>query len=228
MTADGLVVFMTVESSVKKKIRGLELGATDYITKPFDVAELRARVRASLRTKDLLDMLAQQALIDGLTGLWNRGHFEQRLGEALSAAERHGHPLACVILDLDHFKQVNDDHGHAFGDQVLRCVARVLRASARQEDTVCRYGGEEFILLLPRTSASEAGGLSERLRDNIANLALSHHDQPVRISASFGVADLALAAHRPLVEAADEALYQAKRNGRDRVEIANPQSRQVA
>ena len=109
------VIFLTGVSSTDEKVRGLNLGAIDYVTKPFDAAELQARVRASLRNKELLDLLSKKAMIDGLTGLWNRSYLNQRLKEELAYVKRHKRPLACIMLDVDHFKSINDSHGHGFG-----------------------------------------------------------------------------------------------------------------
>ncbi len=164
VTMDIPIIFLTAFTSQEDKIRGLDLGATDYITKPFDPAELRARVRATLRTRRLVELLSKKAMIDGLTGLWNRTYLEMQLSREHSAARRSGNPLSCVMADVDRFKQLNDTCGHGFGDDVLRIVAKILTNNSRGEDIVCRYGGEEFTILLPNTSAETAAALSERLR----------------------------------------------------------------
>src|SRR5438552_5958921 len=168
------VVFLTGVSSTEQKIRGLELGAADYVLKPFDPAELRARVRASLRHKYLLDLLSKKAMLDGLTGLWNRAYFDQMLAANLSLARRSGQPVSIILADVDHFKQVNDRFGHPMGDEALRAIAQAMQASCRMEDIVCRYGGEEFAVIAPNTPAAKAITLGERLRDMVAKLALSH------------------------------------------------------
>src|SRR5688500_2135270 len=143
------VVFLTAASSTEEKIRGLNLGAVDYVTKPFEPAELRARVRASLRTKYLMDLLAKRAQIDGLTGLFNRAFFEHRLLAEMAQSRRVGRALACIMADVDHFKSINDQFGHPMGDEVLRAVANLFLEQCRTEDIVCRYGGEEFVVLMP-------------------------------------------------------------------------------
>lgn len=216
------VVFLSGATSTEEKIKGLELGATDYITKPFEPAELRARVRASLRTKYLLDLLARKAMIDGLTGLWNRTYFETRLGAELSLARRSRQPLACIMLDLDHFKQVNDRHGHPFGDEVLRMVGQLLGENCRGEDVICRYGGEEFVVLAPNTIAPDATELAERIRSAIESFAWTCNGAAVKVTCSLGVADLRHAPPPSLVELADAALYKAKHSGRNRVVVADP------
>jgi len=212
-------VFLTGATSSEEKIKGLDLGAIDYITKPFDPAELRARVRASLRTKFLLDLLAKKAQIDGLTGLWNRGHFDQRLSSEIALARRTGHPLACVMVDVDHFKQINDNHGHPTGDEVIRRVGQILCDCVRIEDVVCRYGGEEFAILMPNTTAERAAAVAQRMRRAIADGPMTIKQHTLNVTASFGVAAVA-SQHDSPVAHADQALYNAKRNGRNRVEVA--------
>ncbi|MGA3066279.1 MAG: diguanylate cyclase [Tepidisphaeraceae bacterium] len=212
------IVFLTGASSPDERIFGLELGAVDYVTKPFNPAELRARVRASLRTKYLMDLLAKRAQIDGLTGLWNRAHFEERLKQEHSLATRIGRPLSCVMADVDHFKSVNDTYGHPFGDEALRGIAGVLSDVGRAEDIICRLGGEEFVVLCPNTALAGAVRLAERCREAVLAMKLMHQGKPVRVTCSFGVAEEGC---RPsIIEAADKALYQAKHGGRDRVVAA--------
>ena len=214
------VVFLTGMASTEQKIRGLELGALDYILKPFDPAELRARVRTSLRQKYLLDLLAKKAMIDGLTGLWNRTYFDQTLAAQLALFRRAGYPCSVILTDVDNFKLINDQFGHPTGDEALRAIAQILQSSCRLEDTVCRYGGEEFVILCPNTPASKAIILAERLRDSIAQLTMSYRRTPIPLTCSFGIADPATSADRSVVEAADQALYRAKQSGRNKVVIA--------
>jgi diguanylate cyclase (GGDEF)-like protein len=211
------VIFLTGASSTQQKIKGLELGAIDYVTKPFDPAELRARVRAALRLKYLMDLLARKAQIDPLTGLWNRRFLDSRLDEAESLARRSGQPLSCVIADIDHFKSINDRFGHPFGDEVLRGVAGVMSDLVRTEDTLCRFGGEEFVLVLPNTPADGAVNLAERLREQVAGKAFQHKGTSVPVTASFGIAGYDPAATVPMLDRADQALYAAKKAGRNRV-----------
>jgi diguanylate cyclase (GGDEF)-like protein len=212
------VVFLTGASSPDERIFGLELGAVDYVTKPFNPAELRARVRASLRTKYLMDLLAKRAQIDGLTGLWNRAHFEERLKQEQSLHCRTTRPLSCVIADVDHFKSVNDTYGHPFGDEALRGIAGVLSDIGRTEDIICRLGGEEFVILCPNTSLAGAVRFAERCRESILNMKLTHQGKPVRVTCSFGAAEEGC---KPsMIEAADQALYRAKHEGRNRVVMA--------
>lgn len=213
------VIFLTGATSTDNKIRGLDIGAIDYITKPFDPAELRARIRASLRTNALVDLLSKKALIDGLTGLWNRTHLDNRLTTEHAHARRYNTHLSCIMADVDHFKNVNDTYGHAFGDDVLRKVAATLTSTCRVDDIICRYGGEEFAILLPGTPHTDAMSLAERLRGAIEALTFTHHDTPVKITCSFGVANLGEIVPPSILELADSALYRAKRSGRNRVEL---------
>jgi diguanylate cyclase (GGDEF)-like protein len=215
------IVFLTGAGSTDAKIRGLELGAVDYVTKPFEPAELRARVRAALRTKYLLDLLNKKAMIDGLTGLWNRTYFDQTLSAQLSLARRCGQAVSVIIGDLDHFKAINDTCGHLTGDEALRVVAASLQATCRIEDVVCRFGGEEFGIIVPNTPADRALILADRLRKNIEKLPLSHRGMPVTITCSFGIADSPTCGDKNIVCAADMAMYRAKDGGRNQIVIAD-------
>lgn len=213
------VIFLTARVKTEEKVRGLDSGALDYVAKPFDPVELRARVRSAYRTKYLMELLEQKAQVDGLTGLYNRSFLNSRLNEEVERAQRHGHPLAIVMADVDRFKTLNDSHGHAFGDQVLVEVAEAVRSICRVADAVCRYGGEEFVLVLPEQTGESACAVAERTRATIEGLRLDHNGVIVPVSASFGVAALE---HEPLspqelLERADKALYFSKENGRNRV-----------
>jgi two-component system, cell cycle response regulator len=211
------IIFLTGADSVEEKIKGLELGATDYITKPFDPAELRARVRAALRTAYLLDLLSRKAMIDGLTGLWNRSYLDVRMLAEVAHARRTGQPLSCLMVDVDRFKSINDHYGHPFGDEVLRMIAATLGASCRTEDIICRYGGEEFCVLLPNTAVLGAVDLAERLRTAVEKESLKFKAELVNVTASFGVAELDPNNAAVMLSSADQALYEAKQTGRNRV-----------
>jgi diguanylate cyclase (GGDEF)-like protein len=227
------IIFLTGAASTEQKITGLELGAVDYVTKPFDPAELKARVRGSLRTKYLLDLLERKAQIDGLTGLWNRRYFDARLAESLSIARRGHRPLSLLLADIDRFKSINDQYGHTFGDEVLRRVALCLSETGRLEDVSCRYGGEEFAVIAADTNREGAAHLGERLRHAVEDVQFDVRGRgKLNISASFGVTSVDDAGSndepldslsRHLIDAADNALYEAKRTGRNRVVVASPQ-----
>jgi two-component system cell cycle response regulator len=215
------VIFLTGINSTEEKVRGLNLGAIDYVTKPFDAAELQARIRSAIRNKDLLDLLSRKALIDGLTGLHNRGFLDQRLNEELATALRHNRPLTCIMLDVDHFKSINDTHGHGFGDIVLRGIADILQKLARVEDIVCRYGGEEFAILSRETHANAGLVLANRLRKGVAESPFIRGSISVSVTCSFGVAG-SLDGGADLIDRADRALYESKKNGRNRATLALP------
>lgn len=219
------VIFLSGSSDTTDRVRALEMGATDFITKPFEIIELRARVRSALRISALIKLLAKRAQVDSLTGLANRSYFDSRLAQETAEADRHGRDLALVMIDIDHFKPINDTHGHPFGDVVLEQFGRLLE-QGRGGDIACRYGGEEFAIIMPDTDVEGAQAVSERLRQTLRDERWPEH-RDMQITASFGVADLSQCASTSpaaMVELADRALYEAKRQGRDRVVIAVPAS----
>jgi diguanylate cyclase (GGDEF)-like protein len=218
-TAQIPIVFLTGASSTDEKLRGLEQGAVDYVTKPFEPAELRARVRISLRTKALVDMLSRTAMLDGLTGLFNRAYFDRRLDQNLSLLARGGMPFGCLLLDVDHFKSINDRFGHPFGDRVLKSIGSALTCGCRCEDVVCRYGGEEFVVLTATTIHGGIKALAERLRLAIEQILFSHEGQRVQVTCSIGGSDTTVGAPEKIVTRADQCLYHAKHTGRNRVVI---------
>ncbi len=219
------VIILTASDSSEDKVLGFELGAVDYVTKPFDTAELQARVRSVLRTQHLVHMLEQKARVDALTGLWNRAYLDHSLRANVKSALRHDNPLSILICDLDHFKIVNDTFGHSIGDTVLEKFAYVLTNIARQEDIICRYGGEEFVIILPMTDLDEAIQAAERHRVATETGRWSSIKEPMIITASFGAASLENLSNKTpqgLIEAADRALYQAKHSGRNCVVAFDP------
>ena len=217
------IIFLTGMSSTEEKIRGLNLGAIDYVTKPFEPAELRARVQSALRTKYLIDLLAQRAMVDGLTGLWNRTYFEKRLSAELAASARTQSVVGVIAADVDHFKKVNDTYGHPAGDMILRGVAQTMLAAIRQEDVICRVGGEEFALVTGDAADGGATALAERLRKAIAQARFVHQGTQISVTCSFGVAQSGgnHGANPNIAEQADAALYSAKRMGRNQVKVAD-------
>lgn len=215
------IIFITSLASPEEKVHGLDLGATDYVTKPFDAAELKARVRASLRIKELVDLLATKAMVDGLTALWNRSSFDQRLKEETAYAQHHQRIFSCILIDLDHFKKINDTHGHGFGDIVLKGISSAIRETCRSEDVAFRYGGEEFAILSRETCADAALVLAQRLCRAVAAIPFERNGVTLEVTCSLGVAD----SKDPIdtiVERADQALYEAKRLGRNRVIVFDP------
>jgi len=218
-TRDIAVIFISASCETMDRVRCLDLGAIDFIPKPFEMAELKARVRSAIRIQQLLRMLSQRAQLDGLTALWNRSYFDQRLAAEFAEARRHARPLALVLCDIDHFKSVNDRFGHPFGDEVLALFASIL-SGGRASDIPCRYGGEEFGVILPATATAEAVEVAERFRRAFEEHTWRRHPELV-LTASFGVADIASlepgGTPADLLARADAALYAAKRGGRNRV-----------
>jgi two-component system cell cycle response regulator len=226
--ADIPVVFLTGNARTEDVVRGLEEGAHDYLRKPFEPTELQARVRAAVRMKALQDELRRRnaeletiSRTDALTGLANRRRTEECLGVLGSAARRHGHPLAALILDIDHFKAVNDTYGHAAGDRVLREVAARLQAEVRREDLTGRWGGEEFLVLAPMTDETGVAALGERLRKAVeAEPFDTGSGRTLPITISVGAAAGGAADPEAMIRRADGALYAAKAAGRNRVSVA--------
>ena len=176
--------------------------------------------KAEERNKQLIKLLDRNSKTDLLSGVWNRRYLEQRLEAELAGADRHRRPLSCIITDIDFFKKVNDTYGHHVGDIVIKTVGQLLSATVRKEDIVCRYGGEEFVVLLPDTDESKATLLAERLRVAIEQTEIIADGKTLRVTCSFGVAQ-AEDASTAVVERADAALYSAKKSGRNRVVAAS-------
>jgi len=222
------VILLTAKSDPKSRVEGLRIGADDYLGKPFDERELLARVNGMLRIKKMHDevrgareRLEELSVRDEMTGLYNYRYLTTRLGEEFKRAERYKDPLACVMIDLDHFKRVNDGHGHDVGDAVLREVAVRLRQAVREIDVVARYGGEEFLLILPSTHFSGALTVSDRVwRAMRESPMCGPSGVQLKVTLSAGVAlypSRDVRTKDDLLKAADRALYQAKDDGRDRV-----------
>ena len=213
------VIFLSAVSSSQEKARALDLGAVDFVAKPFDPVELRARVRVALRTKSLHDLLEQRAHLDGLTGLGNRHALEERLSADWALCGRLRRPLSVIVADLDRFKAINDHHGHWAGDEVLRGVAHVFRNAIRAGDFVARLGGEEFVIVAPDCDLDGAMGLAERFRIEISDLEFQFNGSTITVTASLGVAssDASQGDCTEILCRADWAMYQAKTEGRDLV-----------
>jgi diguanylate cyclase (GGDEF)-like protein len=225
------VIILTAEDDLDRKAEILERGASDYVTKPFHEKELLARVRIHTKLKLLQDELREKNVLletlsvtDVLTGLANRRRLMTRLEEEVARARRYKTPLAVVMIDIDHFKQVNDVHGHAMGDEVLRNIGAMLKAGVRTTDLAARYGGEELTLVLPHTDIPAATLVAENLREKFAEFEHRLDGIALKKTVSMGVTardgqgDVPSA--EDLLKHADEALYRAKQNGRNRVEVA--------
>jgi two-component system, cell cycle response regulator len=221
------ILFLTATVTAEDKVKGLDLGAVDYVTKPFDAFELCARVRAALRTKHLQDLLIEHAHIDPLTGLPNRRALLERLQHEWDRIERHGGRLSYIMADIDHFKQVNDAYGHHIGDKMLQLVARAIAQQCRGLDLPARYGGDELAVVVPHETAAGAERLAERCRQEVAKVSVTVQNETITATASFGVADsTGLSSPEALVKQADQALYSAKNAGRNvvRSAVTKPQA----
>jgi two-component system, cell cycle response regulator len=227
------IIVVTARDSTEDKVTGLDAGADDYLTKPINFPELEARVRSMLRIKRLQDQLEetnreleQLSISDGLTGLYNHRHLHEMLAGEYERSRRTEEPMSVVMFDLDRFKDVNDTFGHQAGDRVLEELAAILRECAREIDKLGRYGGEEFMAILPDSDAEAGAVFAERVRQLVENQRFDiQTDEPLRMTVSAGVASYpADKADNPrrLVHQADLALYSAKHSGRNQVVRFSP------
>jgi diguanylate cyclase (GGDEF)-like protein len=229
------IIFLTAKDSKADVVKALEAGADDYITKPFDRDELLARIKTGIRILELERSLKKAneeikllSFTDALTGIYNRGSLNERLPHEVNRSVRYKHPLQVIMCDIDHFKTVNDLHGHQAGDEVLRGFAAFLKGSIRQNlDWVARYGGEEFVLVLPETDATGAYAVAERLRNAIAQKRFRIEGKGIRVTASWGISGLDPHRFRgsissdALLNEADQCLLSAKRTGRNTVWVSS-------
>jgi len=221
-----LLAIADAESNTRL-VRGLEIGVNDYLTRPIDKNELMARVRTQIRKKryterlrDNVQMSIEMAITDALTGLYNRRYMESHVGTLVEQASSRGKPLAVLVLDIDYFKSVNDTWGHDCGDDVLREFAIRIKKSIRGIDLACRYGGEEFVVVMPETDMAVATMVAERLRRRIASepFPIQQGARTIEVTISIGIAALERDEDAAAVfKRADQALYRAKRDGRNRV-----------
>lgn len=224
------MVLLTARTESQDLVDGMDAGADDYLTKPFNAHELRVRLRAGSRILDLQEQLVHtrealrmQATHDGLTGLLNRSAILETLGDDLARAGRDGQALAVLLADVDRFKSVNDSYGHMAGNAVLREAAHRMRGAVRRYDAVGRYGGEEFLVVLPGCDGESAVVQAERVRESLSASRIEACGKSLTVTCSIGVAFRALptpADAQSLIHEADEALYRAKAAGRNRVEPA--------
>jgi two-component system, cell cycle response regulator len=232
----GLPLVVLIDSNDTDRLaRALDLGVNDYVTRPFDINELVARCRTQIRYHRSQQRLrtahernVAMAITDGLTGLHNRRYLSNHLTALIEREARLAKPLAVMMIDIDHFKSVNDTHGHPAGDEVLRAVANRLSCELRGYDTVARWGGEEFAVVLPDANAAVASVVAERLRNAVASnaVAVSAPVGEVKVTVSVGVAvaERGRASGEQLIASADGALYEAKRSGRNRVVMTTHRS----
>ena len=234
VTRDIPIIMLTVRGEVEDKVHGLQVGADDYLPKPFSKRELEARIFAALRNKttqtelvernrqleSMLHHVESLAITDPLTGIFNRRRFADVLRREVAVTRRYKNCLSLLMIDLDHFKTVNDRFGHDAGDEVLRAVASALTSGLREVDLAARYGGEEFAIVMPQTSKANAAIVAKRIAAQIAFLEHSFQGETIMLTASMGIADIAdlkVVDAENLVKAADVALYEAKRAGRNRI-----------
>ncbi|MDP2157063.1 MAG: diguanylate cyclase, partial [Nitrospirota bacterium] len=225
------VIMLTVKKELSDKISGLQIGADDYLPKPYNELELNARIYALLRTKalqdelkmknkqleDLLDKVNYMAITDALTGLYNRRRFHDVLTSEHERAKRYGTPFSLVMLDIDHFKKINDTFGHNVGDAVLKEVSGILLNSIRDIDTAARYGGEEFMIILPNTDRVQSRIVAERMREAIEKHDFTGIDSKISVSIGIsGMPDAKVDNEEKLIRCADFAMYRAKQLGRNR------------
>jgi diguanylate cyclase (GGDEF)-like protein len=219
------VIIISTITDIETKVEGIESGADDYLVKPVDRLEMLARIRANLRKseaqrrlKSNLEAAAQQAITDTLTGLYNRQYLKNALEREIARARRYKRPFSMLILDIDHFKDVNDTFGHLAGDGVLREIAGILKHNVRASDVAARYGGEEFVVVLTDTDIRGAAAAAEHLRETVAR-----HKFPAvdgrQITVSIGCTEFQSddADMDAVIKKADDALYKAKAEGRNRV-----------
>ena len=225
------VIFITAVTDEVSIERAYEVGGIDYVTKPFKPKELRARIKRELQMQSLIYDLAQSqrelerlATTDALSDLYNRYYFSKISDELFMLAKRNKRPMSIIILDIDNFKKINDVHGHGVGDEVIKHIAKTLKDVARKSDVICRWGGEEFLLLLPETDGEGAYIMAENIRKMIEQSEVSiNRELTIQYRASFGVSVVDNSDEKGVDKAihnADEALYEAKALGRNRVCIA--------
>ena len=234
-TRDIPVIFVTAQQGYEAETAALEAGAVDFIPRPINPSVVRARVRVqakllrktrelldlSVRYKKMADDFRELSIHDPLTGLYNRNHLLPLMAAEIAHADRDNTPLSVAMLDIDHFKQINDVHGHAQGDTVLAEMGRLIQRRLRKSDTAFRYGGEEFLLVLPQTELADAYGVCNEIRQRIATQSVGGMACGA-VQLSIGIAQFLApdCCAEQTIQRADQALYLAKNNGRNRVEVA--------
>lgn len=209
ITISGVAHYKTISNT-------LNIGANDYITKPFNNELLLSRMKTNAKNYILLNEVKQLAITDVLTSVYNRRHTMERLEDEIEKSKRYENPLSVMMIDVDHFKRINDEFGHLSGDMVLKKIAESINKTLRDFDIVGRFGGEEFLVILPNTAIDDAFSAAERIRKNVEDLKLSKKD--VSISVSIGVCQWSGDDLKNLLSEADRLLYSAKSNGRNRTE----------
>ncbi len=231
------IILVTARDDIQTKVEGLEMGADDYLVKPLNKLELLARVKSMLRMKALQselieanerlqgmnERLQELSMTDPLTGVYNRLFFQKRIEYEFQRADRYQTPLALIMLDLDHFKNINDSYGHPFGDIVLKGFSEILFSSVRGVDIVARYGGEEFVVACPETNNKQAMVVAERIRSKIDKARFTSDGVEGSVTTSIGIAVCPhpkIGNTEELLKQADAALYRAKQDGRNCIRFA--------
>jgi diguanylate cyclase (GGDEF)-like protein len=216
------LILITARIQEGDRVRGLDMGADDYITKPFSFSELLARVRVGSRVVQYQQHLEYQTQIDSLTGLFNRRAFEKKIEEEFERTKRYQHPLSLLILDIDNFKIINDTYGHHGGDMALIKISETLQEKTRRSDFPSRYGGEEFVLILPETDADNAIQVAQKIHEEIRTCQFGTTARPFLLTVSMGLSSTSNKEYpdwREMLKDADRALYLAKNSGKDRLEV---------
>ena len=225
------IFLLTARDSIDDMLAGLEAGADDYLTKPVNRPELVARLKTATRIlelekslKDANEEITILSITDSLTGCYNRTFMDEQLPKEVKRAVRYNRPMSLIMVDIDHFKKVNDTYGHHAGDKVLKELVRSINRSIRSDvDWVARYGGEEFLAVFPETDFEGAEVIAERLRSDISQNTIQINEEKIRVTASFGVTgftpsdSLKEVSYEAMINMADRSLYQAKEEGRNRV-----------
>lgn len=225
------LILITARIQEGDRVRGLDLGADDYITKPFSFSELLARIRVGSRVVQYQQHLEYQTQVDSLTGLFNRRAFENKMNQEFERSKRYHSPLSVLILDIDNFKTINDTYGHHGGDAALVKISETLRERTRQSDFPSRYGGEEFVLVLPETDQENAALVANKIHESIRTSSFGTDTRPFTLTVSIGMSSTSArfyADWRDLIADADRALYLAKNSGKDRIEIWEPKKKTSA
>jgi len=216
------IILLTGKGAKEDIISGLDSGADDYLTKPFDDTELLMRIRSGRRILDLQEKLEYSATHDALTGLLNRGAILRSLEKELSRCIRSHSKLSIGLLDIDFFKRVNDTYGHIAGDDVLKVISKLIQSCLRDYDLVGRYGGEEILIIIPNADHNQSVSIFERIRKTIENERIISGKQEIKVTASIGIASFdQQISNKNFIQIADDALYKAKENGRN--QICSPQ-----
>jgi len=222
------LILITARIQEGDRVRGLDLGADDYITKPFSFSELLARVRVGTRVVQYQQHLEHQSQIDSLTGLFNRRAFEKKIHEEFERSKRYHNPLSVLIFDIDNFKTINDTYGHHGGDAALVKISETLREMTRQSDFSARYGGEEFVMILPETDQDSAVQVASKIHGAIRSSSFGTTNRPFVLTVSIGVSSTCMRTYstwQEMLDDADRALYLAKNMGKDRIELWEPEKK---